>query len=199
MSHPDEVTISYLPRLTRALDRLGGRLKRRRMPVWVTEYGFQTDPPDIFQTPIGRVPGFMGLSEWLTYRNPRVRSYAQYLLRDDGASGSGFARYSGFQSGIRFADGKAKPGVYNAYRMPFFVRLRGRSKVQAWGGVRAAGSGRKVTVQFRRGGKWRTLGTARTAKRGYFRRSFRVGSAAKRTYRFRSGGRSSVQLRAVRR
>lgn len=200
-SHRDEVTISYLHRLVRTLNRLGAkkRLKRRRMPIWVTEFGFQTDPPDPFQSPIGKVPGFMGLSEWLSWRNPRVASHAQYLLRDDRASGSGFARYAGFQTGIRFANRRAKPGVYNAYRLPFFVRRRGSRRVEVWGGVRAAGKGRTVTIQSRRGKKWRKLGTAKTQARGYFRRILRVSSPGKRRYRFRAGNRSSVQLPAVRR
>ena len=200
-SHRDEVTIAYLHRLVKTLNRLGAkkRLKRRRMPIWVTEFAFQTDPPDFFQTPIGKVPGFMGLSEWLTWRNPRVASHAQYLLYDDKASGTGFSRYSGFQSGIRFANRKAKPGVYSAYRLPFFVRRAGSRRVEVWGGVRAAGKGRKVTIQSRQGKKWRKLGRATTAKRGYFRKTFRVSSPGKRRYRFLAGKRSSVQLRAVRR
>ena len=200
-SHRDEVTIGYLHRLVKTLNRLGrkNRLKRRRMDVWITEFGFQTDPPDPFQTPIAKVPGFMGLSEWISYRNPRVASHAQYLLYDDKGTGSGFARYAGFQTGIRFAGGKAKPGVYKAYRLPFFVRLRGSRKVEAWGGIRAAGSGQRVTVQVRRGGKWRRLGTATTAKRGYFRKTFRVSHAGKRKYRFKGAGRTSVELRARRR
>lgn len=191
MSHPDEVTIGYLPRLVKTLNRLGrkNRLQRRRMDVWVTEFGFQTAPPDTFQTPIGKVPGFMGQSEWLSWKNGRVASHAQYLLYDaeDNAS---------FQTGIRFAGGKAKPGVYNAYRLPFYVRKKGKRRVQAWGGIRAAGKGRRVTVQSRRKGKWKKVGTARTTRRGYFRKTFRVAAAGKRTYRFKAGGRTSVKLRA---
>jgi hypothetical protein len=65
-----------------------------------------------------------------------------------------------------------------------------------WGGIRAAGKGRQVTVQSRRGGKWRRLGTATTARRGYFRKNFRVAGAGKRKYRFKAGNRTSVQLKA---
>jgi hypothetical protein len=193
-SHRDEVTIGNLHRLVKTLNRLGrkNRLKQRRMDVWITEFGFQTSPPDPFQTPIGKVPRFMGLSEWISYRNPRVASHAQYLLYDDKPS-------AGFQTGLRFAGGKAKPGVYNAYRLPLFARLRGSRKVEIWGGIRAAGKGRQVTIQSKRGKKWRKLGTATTAKRGYFRKTFRVSDAGKREYRFRAGSRKSVGLRAVRR
>jgi len=190
-AHRDDAPVAYLHRVVKTLNKLGrkNRVKRRRMKVWVTEFGFQTNPPDIFQTPIRKVPRFMGWSEWLMWRNPRVASHSQYLLRDEPDNSS-------FQTGIRFADGKAKPGVYNAYRLPFFVRHRGGRKVEVWGGIRAAGAGRQVTIQSRRGGKWRKLGTARTAKRGYFRKRFRVAGAGKRKYRFKTGGRTSVKLKA---
>jgi len=200
--HRDEVTIKYLNRLVKTLNKLGkkNRLKKRRMKVWVTEFGFQSDPPDPFQTPIGKLPRFMGQSEWLTWRNRRVASHAQYLLYDDKPSGSGFARYSGFQTGIRFANGKAKPGVYKAYKLPFYVRRRGGRKVEVFGGVRAAGKGRKIVIQSKRGKrKWKRVGRARTAKRGYFRKTIRVSRAGKRKYRFKAGGQKSVKLRAARR
>ena len=189
--HRDDVTIGNLHRLVKALNRLGrkNRLKRARMKIWVAEFGFQTDPPDPFQTPIQKVPRFLGQSEWLSYRNPRVASHSQYLLRD-------VQDTAGFQTGIRFVGGKAKPGVYSAYRLPFFVRKRGSGRVQAWGGIRAAGKGRRVTIQSKRGGKWRRLGRATTAKRGYFRKTFRVAGAGKRKYRFKGAGRTSVALRA---
>ena len=90
------------------------------------------DPPDPFQTPIGKVPGFMGLSEWLSYRNPRVAR-----TRSTCSTTSGTPRASRPASGS--PAGKAKPGVYKAYRLPFFVRLRGARKIEVWGGVRAAG------------------------------------------------------------
>ena len=162
------------------------------MNVWLTEFGYQTNPPDFFMTPLGKVPGFMGMSEWLAWRNRRVVSYSQYLLRDE-------ADRSGFQTGLRFNGGRAKPGVYKAYRLPFFVRLRGTRRVNVWGGIRAAGKGRRVTVQVRRGGKWRKLGNATTRKRGYFSKTFRVSRAATRKYRFTGGGGTSVTLKAVRR
>ncbi len=190
-AHRDDAPIGYLNRVVKTLNRLGrkNRLKRARMKIWITEFGFQTNPPDPFQSPIGKVPRFLGQSEWLAYRNRRVASHSQYLLYDEKDTGA-------FQTGIRFAGGKAKPGVYNAYRLPFFVRHRGGRRVEVWGGIRAAGAGRRVTIQSRRGGKWRKLGTARTAKRGYFRKKFRVAGAGKRKYRFKTGSRTSVRLKA---
>jgi hypothetical protein len=189
--HRDDAPVGYLHRVVKTLNKLGNknRVKRRRMKLWITEFGFQTSPPDTFQTPIGKVPGFMGQSEWMMWRNPRVASHSHYLLYDDPDTGS-------FQTGLRFAGGKIKPGVYNAYRLPFYVRHRGGRRVEVWGGVRAAGRGRRVTVQVRRGGRWSKLGNATTAKRGYFRKRFRVAGASERRFRFKAGGRTSVQLKA---
>lgn len=201
MRHRDDAPIGYLRRVARALDRLyrKKRIQRRKMPIWNTEFGFQTDPPDIFQTPIKKVPGFMGKSEWLSWRNRRVASHAQYLLRDEELSGSGVARYSGWQSGIRFANGRAKPGVYKAYRLPFYVRPRGGRRVEAWGGIRNQGRGVQVTIQSRLPKKkWRNVQRARTGAQGYFRKRFKISRPKKRQYRFKAAGNTSVQLRARR-
>jgi hypothetical protein len=199
--HREDISISTLGRVTSALNRLDrrGRLARRRMPVWVTEFGFQTDPPDRFQAPIRRVPGFMGESEWIAYRNGRVASYSQYTLIDD-RLGRGAARYGGWQAGLRFANGRKKRGVYRAFELPLFVRLRGRSSVEVFGAVRNADSG-TVTIESRRGrrGSFRRVADATIGARGYFRLSLRVGGASSRYFRFRSGDRTSGALRAARR
>src|SRR5215211_2362375 len=58
----DDATIRSIRRITRTLDRahrrgrLGGP---RRMSFWNTEFGYQSNPPDPFQTRIGRIPGFL--------------------------------------------------------------------------------------------------------------------------------------------
>ena len=202
--HRDDATIGTLSRVITTLDRLArrGRIALRDMPLFITEFAFQTNPPDPFQTPIGRVPGYMGESEWLAFRNPRVASYAQYLLVDDGPRGTGFSRYAGWQSGLRFSDGRPKPGVYDAYRTPLFVRRLSRSKVQVFGGLRTASGGEQVTVESRRrGGGWRALpgGSVTLGPRGYFAKSFRVRSADRRQYRFVFAGSSSRSARAARR
>ena len=106
------------------LDKLSAahRLAGSRLPLWITEFGFQSNPPDTFATPIKRIPGFMGQSEWIAYRNGRVASFSQYPLVDDKS-------LAGFQSGLRFHNGKIKSGVYQAFQMPFFVRRISGSRV----------------------------------------------------------------------
>ncbi|HEX2233114.1 MAG TPA: hypothetical protein VHG69_07095 [Thermoleophilaceae bacterium] len=185
----NEASIGSLGRITRVADAIArrGRLSSR-VPVWITEYGFQTDPPDPFQYPIGRVPGFMDVSEWLAFRNRRVASYSQYTLRDDRPNpGSIFRRYAGFQMGLRFASGRPKPGVYAAFRMPFFVRLLSRNRVEVFGGLRTAGGG-SASIASRRGrGSYRPLGQPGLNSSGYFRAVLRAPGAARRTYRLQIG------------
>jgi hypothetical protein len=193
--HRDDASIGTLSRVTRLLDQLGSRRRftiRRGMPLWITEFGFQTDPPDdLSGAPIRRVPGYMGESEWLAFRNSRVASYSQYPLVDD-RGGGGSNRTVGFQSGLRFADGRAKPGVYRAFELPFHVRRVSRTTVEVFGGVRNA-SGGTVEVQSRRGRSYSRLGTARLSSRGYFRRTFRASGT--RYFRFVAAGRASNVLR----
>jgi hypothetical protein len=131
----DDVSIGELGRLVDALDKLSKRhrLESQRMPVWVSEFGFQTNPPDQYAADIKKVPGFLGESEWLTYRNPRVASYSQYPLVDDKKqSGS-------FQSGLRTSGGKKKPGGIQRLPAP---DLRGAPVEQRRRGVRRGARGR---------------------------------------------------------
>jgi hypothetical protein len=182
--------IGSLSRLTSLLDRLGSRRRlvvRRRMPVWITEFGFQTEPPERFGARLRDMPRYMGESEYIAYRNSRVRSFSQYPLLDDGDS-------AGFQSGLRYSDGRAKPKVYRAYELPLFARRASRSRVELFGGVRAASGGR-VTIEARRpGGRFRRIGTARLNARGYFR--VRVRASGTREFRTVAGGKRSNTLRA---
>jgi hypothetical protein len=188
----DEAPIGALRQLTRTLDAIArrGRLPRR-LPVWITEFGYQTDPPDPFQFAIRRVPGLMDESEWVAFRNRRVRSYSQYTIRDAPRrdSGSRFLAFSSFQMGLRFNDGRKKPGVYSAFPMPAFVRLLGGNRVEVFGGLRAGTGGRaQISVRVP-GGSYRSLGFASLNATGYFRRVFRVRRAADAKYRIAIGGR----------
>jgi hypothetical protein len=187
----DDASISELGRVVRALDKLSSRhrLESGRMPIWISEFGFQSDPPDRYQTPIKKVPAFLGQSEWLAYRNPRVASYSQYPLFDDPIKGGG-----GFQSGIRKHDGKKKGDVYKAFQLPLFVQRRSDKVVEVFGGVRTGAEGAEVTIESRKGkGKFKTLsgGTVQLGSQGYFDRVFTVSGAATRKYRFRFSGRTS--------
>jgi hypothetical protein len=191
----DDATIGTLSRVTKAVDRLRARHRfsgPAHPPLWLTEFGVQTDPPDyLFGAPISRVPGYLGISERIAERNSRVYSYSQYPLYDDRTT-------SGFQSGLRFFGGKAKPGIYQEYQLPIYVMRLGRSRVDFWGGVRAANNGGTVTLFSRIGkkGAFKKLGSAKINKRGYFEVHVRASSNSKRQYKFGFGKQRSIIVSA---
>jgi hypothetical protein len=189
----DDATIATLRRVTSTLDRLRSRNRLsgpRRVPLWLTEFGVQTDPPDfLFGAPIKRVPAYLGLSELLAFRNARVVSYSQYPLVDDSTN-------SGFQSGLRFSNGSPKPGVYNEYKMPIYVRRASSKSVDFFGGVRAVDSGQVVLETKLGKGKWAKLKTVTLGARGYFRVRAKASSASQRQYRFAFGKTRSIVVQA---
>ena len=170
-SNPDDVTIGVLSRLTRALDHYGrlGRI-RRHMPVYLTEFGIQSEPDPFIGVSYQRQAEYRSIAEWMAWRNPRVAAFSQYLMRDDNPRpGSKYARYSGFESGLRGSNGKAKL-AYNGFRLPLVADARG-SRAYLWGLVRPKGARTRVVVQVRKkhSKRWLKLKTVTTNTRGYWR------------------------------
>lgn len=198
----DDATIRSYGRIARALDiaRSKGRIDGPRLPIWNTEFGFQSNPPDRFQTRLSRIPAFMAESElWLSLRNDRVASFSQYTLTDTPVRRRGDV-FGTWQGGLRFDDGRAKKGVYDGYRLPIFVRLLGPGAVEVWGAARPGGAGAVVQVQERRaGGEFSDIGAPLTVDnaQGYFSARFEISNAAQRRYRFVYDGQSSRAAEAA--
>jgi hypothetical protein len=145
-----------LGRLRTILDRAARRgVLARRLPILMTEAGFQTSPPDpLFGVPLAAQAADLNALEFLAVRRAHLGSFAQYLLFDE-------VPRPRFQSGLRFADGASKP-AYDAYRMPVWLRPS-KSGAALWGRVRPAGAGERVALERRRGsGPWRTVRVLRT-------------------------------------
>jgi hypothetical protein len=132
----DDVTIGVISRLTGALNRAA---KAGAIPhglgIYLTEFGIQSAPDPIVGVPLARQASYLAMAEHIAFANPRVKSFSQYLLRDDlPRSGSKAARYSGFESGLRHSDGRPKP-AYEGFRLPLAAESYGLSDV-LWGRVR---------------------------------------------------------------
>ena len=183
--HPlkDNVPIANLGRLTRTLDHATRRWGSRapKMPIWITEYGYQTRPPDPL---VGVAPSRQGpLSAWgeyMAYRNPRVASIAQFLFVDDGPvpgfTGNDPRRWITWQSGLYTSDRRPKPSLKD-YVRPIHTEQRGR-KVRVFGGFRTAATGVPLSARIeyapaRR--SWQTLRelTVRN-RRGYLSAAIRA-------------------------
>jgi hypothetical protein len=138
---PGEITIGTGSRLHRILDQ-GGRAGRipRRLAIYYTETGFQTNPPDtIFGVRPAQQAAYVNESDYMAYRDSRVRSMAQYIIVDEVAQSS-------FQSGLRDRNGVPKLS-YDAWRLPLWVVKKG-SGVRAWGQIRPLADGATTQVEL---------------------------------------------------
>jgi hypothetical protein len=169
----DDVTIGTLSRLTSAVSRAGraGAIPRG-IRSYNTEFGVQSRP-DPFAATLDKQATYIGIAERQSYNNRGIASYSQYLLQDEPArkGGSALTRYSGFESGLRMANGQNKPS-YEAYRLPLAVDRRGHSgSVSIWGYVRPTHAASNVVVVYRdKGSKTvKTLKSFTTDSRGYFK------------------------------
>ena len=172
---PDYAELADLPSLERTLDALQRAYgSRTRFPIYSTEYGYQTTPPDTEAGTVSPTTAayYLNWSEYLTWLDPRLRSYDQYLLIDPAA---GF-----FASALEFANGTPKPG-YAAFRMPIFLPARATEAghpLEVWGCVRPSHNAQLAThkaqhvqiqLQPASGGAFKTVRIVTLTDRyGYF-------------------------------
>lgn len=184
VANEDDATIGQIVRVERALDRIARtRRVRRGLPIYNTEFGIQTDPPDCvgFGAPLEDQASHINEAEYISWTRPRVKTYSNYLLIDDRIRleeppGSN-ARYGGFQTGLRFganalrcesptlrfAYAQEKPG-YAAFRTPLWVRRLGPRRVEVFGRARPRGRAEQSIEILRSRRLVRTI-----TARGYFR------------------------------
>jgi hypothetical protein len=159
-------------------------------PVWLTEYGYQTNPPDtLFGVTLKRQATNLSLAAMRAWRLPRVTMLIQYLYKDEPI-------LSRFQTGLVFADDRWKPSL-QAFRLPFAQMGRNGERVTLWGQVRDGKPGRKrYRLEVLRRNAWQPVGRARlTNEQGVFVRTVRVKKGALFRIRSLAPARFSVQLR----
>jgi hypothetical protein len=159
-------------------------------PIWLTEYGYQTNPPDTFLgVTLKRQATNLSLAAMRAWRLPRVTMLIQYLYQDE-------PQLSRFQTGLAFVDGRWKPSL-QAFRLPF--AQMGRTGLQAvvWGQLRDGRAGRKrYRLEVLRKNAWKPVGRARlTNDHGVFVRTIRVKPGALFRIRSLDQRRFSQQLR----
>ena len=139
----------------------------RRYQIYNDEFGWITNPPN--NNPRARYVSpataayYINWAEYLSWRNPVVASYDQYLLRDQ-------TGHYPFSSGLETAGGKRKP-AYNAFRMPLYMprtSFSHRQAVTVWGEARPAKYGHgaqtvKIQLQANGKGPWKTVRTVKSS------------------------------------
>jgi|SRR5579884_232488 len=173
MPDPNFAPLSDLSRLESTLDAIFSVYGvGRRLPIYLTEYGYETDPPNPYRgVSPGRQSLYLNEAQYLAWRDPRVRAMSQFLLFDsqpDRRFRPGSLRYwSTFQTGLLYANGRRKPS-FNSYRLPIVVpqpRFAPGASVFIWAMLRLAPNGTRqdAEIQWRpSGGSYRTLATVTT-------------------------------------
>jgi hypothetical protein len=184
----DVINMLAIRQLGKYLDQAAraGRITAK-LPIYNTEFGLQSNPPDrLVSTSLSRQAALINEKEEYAFRYSRLKSHSQYLLIDDPPRpGGASVKWSGFQTGLRFADGRRK-SAYNAYRFPIVVKKRG-SGVSIWGRVRP-GSGVR-SVQLQKGGR-NSGPRVKTNSLGYFG----VNRAVSGSYRFKAYDKDGLLL-----
>jgi hypothetical protein len=134
-------------------------------PLWLTEYGYQTNPPDrLLGVSYAQQAAYIGQAALHVWSQPGVTVLIQFLMRDEPSLG-------GWQSGLFTAGGSPKPS-YHAFALPFVQMSRSGSKAVLWGQVRPGSGPRTYVVQRASGGSWLGVGgTSRTGAGGTFTRT----------------------------
>lgn len=153
------------------LDRLIGETRAAfgpRTRIWLTELGYQTNPPD---TTVGvtwaKQARFVAEAELRAYEASRVDLLVQYLMRDEPALGA-------WQSGLETVTGTVKPALAS-FSLPLAQLSRTGVATTVWGQVRPGTGVRAYVLQRRARGRWVGVGDGgRTDARGFFTRTVRA-------------------------
>jgi hypothetical protein len=143
-SRPGIVMIANLNQLENSLDGIFATYREPTgLPLYLTEWGYKSNPPNPFvHTSLSEQATWLNWGEYLTWRDPRVKALAQYLLYDQPpniAQPAGTLAYWGtFQTGLLFSSGQPKPALA-AFRLPIWLpSAHTGSGVTVWGELRPA-------------------------------------------------------------
>lgn len=166
--HCETITMASLERLIREVRHAFGNKR-----IWLTEYGYQTDPPDRWLgVSYPKQVSYMSEAARRVYLAPYVDFLIHFMVKDDTDPG-------GWQSGFRTATGRKKPS-YHAWSLPITQASRHALRTVVWGQVRDRAGRQPYRLQQWRKGGWRWVGGKRwTDARGYYRRVVRAGPGSR--------------------
>jgi hypothetical protein len=133
---PDFADLATVGRFEKTVDRIVGVYgATKRFAIYDTEFGYKTNPPYKLGVSYQTATGYLNWSEYLHWRDPRVRTFDQYLLTDPVA-------HSSFDTGLETSTGRRKP-TYAAFQLPLYLprtSAKHGDSLEVWGAIRAAGT-----------------------------------------------------------
>jgi hypothetical protein len=180
---PDDASAPDLARLTnvaKAAVKAGTLLPHKTKPLWVTEFGYDSNPPN--PSAVSTATQAKWLEEgFYIFWHEGVTTALWYLVRDQSPP------YNvNYFSGVYFRNGQPKPS-FTAYSFPFVIMRTTGKFAQAWGIAPVGGS---VTVQMKHGHAWKTIKSLHAAAGGVF--DFTSSALAHGHYRASVAGQTSL-------
>jgi hypothetical protein len=164
--HPNDVSVARLPEMKRVLDtavKAGDIVSTRPVGFWVTEFAWDSNPPDPGGVPIALEGRWVAESLYRMWSSG-VSLVTWFTLRDQP-----FAT-SAYQSGLyflgsTFAHDRPKPAL-TAFRFPFVAYPAGKN-VSVWGRTPTSGAG-AVVVEQRAASTWAVVARLHADSAGIF-------------------------------
>jgi Beta-galactosidase len=152
------ITLANLSLLVREVrSAWGGRVR-----IWLTEWGYQTNPPDEFLGVSRRLQAqYIGEAARRVYRARQVDMLIQFLYQDE-------PQPERFQSGLVTTAGRPKPSLF-AFPFPLAKAGRSGGVARLWGQIRPRAGRQSYRLQLltNDGKRWLTR-VRRTDRRGTF-------------------------------
>jgi hypothetical protein len=175
---PNDVEIGDLPKLQKliAAANRAGRIQGsfKRTPLWITEFSWDSKPPDPNGLPM-KIESRWVAEALHTAWSAGVTNFFWYSLRDGPPPSGGQTYKETLESGLYFRaptlEGDQPKPFLRSFRFPFVAYPGG--SLDFWGRTPSGGSG-KVSIQLKRGGKWRQVKVARANQDGIFRGKVRT-------------------------
>jgi hypothetical protein len=157
------LTLARLPDLLREVRSDFGRKR-----IWLTEYGYQTNPPDrALGVSKAAQARYLAQASRIAYEAPYVDLLIHFLVRDEKTLGR-------WQSGLFTFGGVMKPS-FRAFAIPLTQLSRHGTRTVLWGQVRPRRGRQRYVLQRAVNGRWRAVGgAALTTPWGYFVRTVKA-------------------------
>jgi hypothetical protein len=176
----DDISLGDLPRANRLLEaavKAGHVVSRRPVQFWVTEFGWDTSPPDPWAVPLDLHARWVAEALYRMWTSG-VSLVAWFGIRDQATNGRPHS--SVIESGLYFrgktiARDRPKPAL-TAFRFPF-VAFRSPQGVLVWGRT-PSGKREQVVVDQSWKGRWTRRAELQTDRFGIFEKTLSVSGPA---------------------
>jgi hypothetical protein len=169
---PDDVSTPDLGRLVsvlRGAEQAGTTLPGSH-PVWVTEFWWDSNPPNPVGAPLDVQARWIEQSLYLFWK-AGASAAINFQIRD--ATFYPDTR-NGYQSGLYFLNGSPKPAL-TAFRFPFVTERITTKTLRAWG---KAPEGGTLRIQQKQGSRWVTIKQLQVTKGAVFLNELSSGKTA---------------------